>query len=541
MKRLLILCLTILGLNIIDAFAAPNSATQAERPRLVVNIVVGSMRGDDLDRYSKNLTENGFRRLMREGITYTEAYYNFSTLSVASGLATLTTGANPSVHGVVGERWWSHTDASAVWLINDSKAFPVEFSTGSGNYSAHRLTAPTYGDMLLNTNHHSKLYTVALDPLSAIVLNGKQGVALWTEKNQTYWTTSSAYCDKLPEWIVDYNKAGNNNNYVENRWQTLYKAATYCNNEVAVVEGIKDKPTTLITDINLKLDKTLYGNLSYTPAGNTALLRFAEELIRREGLGSDTETDVLNIYLDAARNIAQTYGPESIEYEDMLYRLDKDIIWFLDALYAHVGRSSDIVVVVTSDHGTSPSYNTSTASPRHRFNHRQMEVIVNAYLGARYGADSYVVGYTDKSLYLNHATIANRKLVFSDVCDEVASFLLQLQGISTAISSTSMRNTAFGHGRTRLLQDGFFGARSGDIIIDLVPGTIIEDDDYRSLPSGGYNYDRHVPLIISKGTGDNRRVTRSVDITSLAPTLCHLMGISAPWASSERPLQEFEY
>ncbi|MEE1167736.1 MAG: alkaline phosphatase family protein, partial [Alistipes sp.] len=94
MKRLLILCLTILGLNIIDAFAAPNSATQAERPRLVVNIVVGSMRGDDLDRYYKNLTENGFRRLMREGITYTEAYYNFSTLSVASGLATLTTGAN---------------------------------------------------------------------------------------------------------------------------------------------------------------------------------------------------------------------------------------------------------------------------------------------------------------------------------------------------------------------------------------------------------------------------------------------------------------
>jgi hypothetical protein len=169
-----------------------------------------------------------------------------------------------------------------------------------------------------------------------------------------------------------------------------------------------------------------------------------------------------------------------------------------------------------------------------------MEVIANAYLGARYGADSYVVGYANKSLYLNHATIANRKLVFSDICDEVASFLLQLQGISTAISSTSMRNTAFGHGRTRLLQDGFFGARSGDIIIDLVPGTIIEDDDYRSLPTGGYNYDRHVPLIISKGTGDNRRVTRSVDITSLAPTLCHLMGVSPPWASEKQVLTEFK-
>lgn len=538
MKRLLTLCLILLGLNTIS-ISASHATTTDNQPRLVVNIVVGSMRSDDLDRFAANLTENGFRRIMRDGITYTEAYYNFSALSTASGLATLTTGATPSVHGVVGDRWWSHTDASPIWLINDSKAFPVEFSTGSGNHSAHRLSAPTYGDMLLNTSREAKLYTVALEPLSAIVLNGKQGIALWAEKNQTYWTTSSAYCDKMAQWIVDYNKAGKNSNYVENRWQTLYKAATYRNFEVAVVEGIKDKPTQLITDVDLDLTKTLYDKLLYTPAGNTATLRFAQEILRNEGLGSDTTTDVLNIYLDAARNIAQTYGPESIEYEDMLYRLDKDIIAFLDAVYAQVGRASDVVIVVTSDHGTSPSYNATTAAPRHRFNYRQMEVIVNAYLGARYGSDNYVAGYANKNLYLNHATIANKKLVFSDICDEVASFLLQLQGISTAISSTSMRNSSFDHGRSRLMQDCFFGARSGDVIIDLVPGTIIEDDDYRSLPSGGYIYDRHVPLIIACGKGDNRRVMRTVDITELAPTLCHLMGIEAPWASSERPLAEF--
>ena len=540
MKRLLILCLILLGLNAITATAAHSTTTNGETPRLVINIVVGSMRSGDLDRYAANLTENGFRRIMREGITYTEAYYNFSSLSTASGLATLTTGANPSVHGVIGERWWSHTDASAVWLINDNKSFPVEFSTGSGNHSAHRLTSPTYGDMLLNTSREAKLYTVALEPLSAIVLNGKQGVALWTEQNQTYWTTSSAYCSKLAQWIIDYNKADKNKNYTENRWQTLYKAATYRNSEVAVVEGIKDKSTQLITNINLNLTKTLYDKLLYTPAGNTATLRFAEELMRRESLGSDSTPDVLNIYLDASRNIAQTYGPESIEYEDMLYRLDKDMIAFLDAVYKHVGRASDVVIVVTSDHGTSPSYNATTVAPRHRFNHRQMEVIVNAYLGARYGSDNYVAGYANKNLYLNHATIANKKLALGDICDEVATFLLQLQGISTAISSTSMRNSSFDHGRTLLMQECYFGARSGDVIIDLVPGTIIEDDDYRSLPSGGYIYDRHVPLIISCGRGDNRRVMRTVEITELAPTLCHLMGIEAPWASSTRPLAEFK-
>ena len=539
MKRILLLGLLTLGLATISTRAAETTPGN-ERPRLVVNIVVGAMRSDDLERYMGNFTQNGFRRLMQEGVTYTEAYYDFSAISTASGLATLTTGANPAVHGIVGDRWWSHTDASMVWLINDNKSFPVEFSTGTGNYSAHRLMAPTYGDMLLMENPESKLYTVALEPLSAIVLNGKRGMALWAETNKTYWTTSSAYCTKLPEWITEYNKGDYNKQYIENRWMPIYKAATYRNYEIAVVEGIKNKHTQIITDINLKRDKSDYDNLSLTPAGNTAVLHFAQELMKREALGTDGDTDILNIYLDTARNIAQTYGPESFEYEDMLYRLDKDLIWFLDSVYSQVGDSTDVVVVVTSDQGTSPSYNATGSAPRHRFNNRQMEVIVNAYLGARYGSDSYVVGFANNSLYLNHATIANKKLVFSDICDEVATFLLQLQGISTAISSTSMRNTSFGGDRTVLMQESFFGARTGDVIIDLIPGCILEDDDYRSLPTSGYNYDRHVPLIVSRQRGDSRIVTRRVEMTELSATLCHIMGIAAPWATSERPLQEFE-
>lgn len=530
MKRLyLILCTAILCLT-------PYTLWATEPPKLVVNIVVGSMRGGDLERYKSNFTEQGFRRLLRDGVSYDKAYYTFSTLNTASGLATLSTGANPSVHGVVGDSWWSHTDAKLVTLINDPKAFPVEFSTGSGNYSPHRLTAPTVGDMLLNTNPRSKLFSVSVEPLGAIILNGKQGMALWAEKKQTFWTTSSVYSDKLPAWITDYNKAGNNETYVEKRWQPLYKASMYVNHEVAIIEGIKDKATHLITGVDLDLGDSLYGSLQYTPAGNSATLHFAAEVIRREALGGDTDTDILNIYLDAARNIAQTYGTESIEYEDMLYRLDKDLIWFLDSVYAQVD-SGDVVVVVTSDHGTSPSYNAAGSTPRHRFNYRQMEVIVNAFLGGRHGADNYVAGYANKSIYLNHATIANKKLSYNDICEEVATFLLQLQGISNAVTATSMRNTSFSHGRSELMQEAFYGARSGDILIDFVPGCIIEDDDHRSLPTAGYNYDRHVPLIISRGRGEGRTVSDIVDIASLAPTLCHILGIAQPWASSLQPLE----
>ena len=67
MKRLLTLCLILVGLTTISVTTS-RATESSSQPRLVVNIVVGSMRGDDLDRYAANLTENGFRRIMREGL-----------------------------------------------------------------------------------------------------------------------------------------------------------------------------------------------------------------------------------------------------------------------------------------------------------------------------------------------------------------------------------------------------------------------------------------------------------------------------------------
>ncbi len=533
MHRLTAILLTVLLL------APMTKAVAEERPTIVVNIVIGSMRADDLERFAHNFAASGLRLLMEHGVTYKEAYYNYSTASTASGLATLATGAYPSVHGVVGEKWWNPTDAQPISLIFDSKSSPVPFSTGARNVSPQRLTAPTYGDMLTSENPYSKQFTIAIDDLSSIVLNGRRGMALWVERNQTDWTTSSAYADKLPEWIEEYNKSDKNETYRMQRWSTLYSASKYHNWEVAVVEGISDKSTHLIRGIGRNIFKSLYGNMSYTPAGNTMLLRFAEQLVLKESLGKDGDTDVLNIYLDTARNIAQTYGPESIEYEDMIYRLDNDLIWFIGAIHRHIGINGRALFVISSDHGTSPSYNQHGSEPRHRFNHRQMEVIVNAYLGGRYGTDDYVVGYANNSLYLNHTILADKKLDYATICDEVATFLLKLQGVSTAISATSLRNASFMDGRCKLMQHSFFGARSGDILIDLVPGCIIEDDDYRSLPTSGYVYDRHVPLIIAQIGMQKQSVERVVEMTELAPTLCHIMGVSYPWASDQKALSEF--
>lgn len=526
------------GVALLIALMISLGTTTAKQPRVVVNIVVGSLKASDLDRYADNFTFGGFRRLAREGVEYTNARYDYALTTTASGLATLSTGAQPSAHGIVGDHWWNYVDSSLVELIVDNKVRPVEFSTGTGNYSPVRLTAATVGDMLLYNDSLSKQYTIAIDPLSAILLNGKRGIALWAEKNQTHWVTSSYYTSALPAWLKLYNAEDSNCKHTLRRWTPLYAAPLYHNEEVAVVEGIKNKSTKLISGIDLKLSQDLYGKMRYTPAGNTMVMELASILFVIENLGKDEHTDILNICLDSSRYIAETYGPESIEYEDMLYRLDKSLADFLTFLYAQFDDPEDVVVVLSSDHGTSPAYNPVGGVARERFNVSQMMVLVNAFLGARYGSTDYILGFANNALYLDHTLLQERRIDLETVREEVAVFMLQLRGVANALSASSLRNTAFASGRSRLLQQSFVPTRSGDVVIDFMPGWTIEDSNYRSASHAGYYYDRRVPLIISH-SGDARRIDREVSITQVAPTLANILGIEAPWASEAEPLAEF--
>ena len=529
----------ILNIGLLVATLLLSAATAwGAKPRLVVNIVVSGMRGSDIERYYDNFGDGGFRRLIDGGLYYSNTLIDYMNTSTAAGLATLSTGTIPAVHGIVGDRWWNYTDSSLVALINDNKAHSVKFSTGSGNYSPHRLHVPTIGDMLIAANSESKQISVAIDPLSAIVINGRSGVAYWAENNRTHWTTSSAYIYDLPKWVESYNEANTNRLYSLMRWTPLGDITKYHNSEVAVVEGIKGRSTRLLSDVNLHLADSEIGRMRYTPAGNTQLLEFASSVVAHEELGKDNATDILNIVLDTPRYIASTYGPESIEYEDMLYRLDSDLAEFLFYIYAQVSTPEDIVVVLSSDHGTSPSYNPVGGKERDRFNTRQMVVIVNAFLGAHYGTDDYVLGFANNSLYLNHTVIRSKRLSIDAIREEVATFMLQLRGVANAISTSSLRNNSFAEGRSHLMQQSYSPTRSGDVMIDLLPGWIIEDSQIRSASDGGYNYDRHIPLVMYGGGISHGLVEGVISSTAIAPTICLIMGIDVPWATESKPLKE---
>ena len=515
--------------------SAASMAMAQTEPRLVVNIVISSMGADDLDRYADNFSSAGLRRIINGGQRFTNASYDYMQTTTPVSLATLSTGATPSIHGVVADRWFDYVGNKEVSLIEDRKEQSVNYSGGSGSYSPRNLVAQTLSDALAQQHPDSHIATIAVEPLSAIVMAGRSGEVYWMETLQSSWTTSSYYSKELPKWIADYNYQDQNEEYAIKRWTSLLPYDNYHNSQVSVVEGLQSKTNKRIIHVQeTPLAKgtmdDIYYQMCYTPAGNSAMLAFAREVVVHNKMGGDAVPDMLNIVLDTPRLISNRFGPESVEYEDMLYRLDRDLESFLSFLATQVAAPEQLLIVLTSDHGTSPSYN-ATEDVRERFNVRQAEVITNAFIGSLYGNGDWILGCIDRAIYLNHNLIMDKGLSLEKIQNDVATFVMQLRGVSQAVTAESMRGSYFGSGYGRKIQNGFYPRRSGDVVLNLMPEWIEEREQTRSMSGSMYRYDTQVPLIIY-GAGCKAQLRNDkIDMTSLAATQAEILGIMAPSAA----------
>ena len=522
---------------VIAAFilSAASMAMAQTEPRLVVNIVISSMGADDLDRYADNFSSAGLRRIINGGQRFTNASYDYMQTTTPVSLATLSTGATPSIHGVVADRWFDYVGNKEVSLIEDRKEQSVNYSGGSGSYSPRNLVAQTLSDALAQQHPDSHIATIAVEPLSAIVMAGRSGEVYWMETLQSSWTTSSYYSKELPKWIADYNYQDQNEEYAIKRWTSLLPYDNYHNSQVSVVEGLQSKTNKRIIHVQeTPLAKgtmdDIYYQMCYTPAGNSAMLAFAREVVIHNKMGGDAVPDMLNIVLDTPRLISNRFGPESVEYEDMLYRLDRDLESFLSFLSTQVAAPEQLLIILTSDHGTSPSYN-ATEDVRERFNVRQAEVITNAFIGSIYGNGDWILGCIDRAIYLNHNLITDKGLSLEQIQNDVATFVMQLRGVSQAVTAESMRGSYFGSGYGRKIQNGFYPRRSGDVVLNLMPEWIEEREQTRSMSGSMYRYDTQVPLIIY-GAGCKAQLRNDkIDMTSLAATQAEILGIMAPSAA----------
>ncbi len=514
--------------------AAQPSGAVVERPALVVNMVVGGLPYDFFVRFGHNLSGEGFRRFMDEGMVFTEARYDYMPTDRASSLATVTTGTYPSVHGVVGASWYDVLTGAEVELVADPDASGFGCDYGEGCYSNANLIAPTLGDRLVAENPRSKVLSIAAVPVSAIVMAGLGTTAYWVDTATAGWTSSSRYMLYLPGWVETFNDQYKGNTYFsEWFWAPQLAPERYVNRRYDRVEMPEEGPFRRLAPAGALPEAAgggRYAPVFATPLASDLVADFVRQAVVREELGRDDAPDMLNVCFDAPRDIIARYGPESVEAEDMFYQLDRTVGSLMTFIAAQVPEGR-VLFVLTSDHGGSSAYDAAVPQ-RERFSGEQFRTIINSFLCAQYGGEEWVAGYANRRLYINRREAFNRNLSLDEVQRRASDFALQFRGICRVVPSCDLRGGSASDAYMQRLRNGYFPKRSGDLLVDLEPGRIEEVPGVRAAAGSAYDYDIHVPLMMTGCGLPHAVVTDAVDMASLPVTLARILGIQRPEAAT---------
>ncbi|WP_420601480.1 alkaline phosphatase PafA [Flagellimonas sp.] len=515
-----------------------------DKPKLIVGIVVDQMRAEYLYRFQDNYTENGFKRLMREGFNVKNMHYNYMPTATGPGHASIYTGTTPANHGIVANDWYSKTKEAkmycavdeTVFLTDGSKASPKEIDKYSR--SPKNLLGSTITDELkLFTNDRSKIVGISLKDRGAIFPTGHlANYAFWYHDQTGNFITSSYYSENLPDWLLKFNNRKLADSLLNLTWDTLKPMETYKNSgpDHAPMEKIFNGRTDATFPYDLKKLRKANENFAMipnVPFGNTILTQLAKATIQGEGLGQKDETDFLTISYSSTDYIGHGFGIRSKELEDTYVRMDREIAELLSFLDSEIGKDN-YLLFMTADHAASdhPDFLKNSKLPGKYFEEASIKQLLNSKLSELYGNEDYVA-YIDKTqVYLNPVKTSREEVLKATV-----SILKTVDGIQEVYVPSL-------HSNRNLAIDAFFRKshnpdNSGDILLHFKPGWMpkrMEGTTHGAL----YNNDTHVPMLWFGWQIKQGETVKKKTIDQIAPTLSFLLNIPLPNLSSIQPITE---
>lgn len=533
--------ISLITLMLVALIATRVSAfnTGQEKPRLVVRVVVEQMRYEMLLRYWDRFGDDGFKKLVDEGVVCRNAKIGYAYPQRSSGFATIATGSFPSMHGVVSDQWYDRLSSGSTQAVENPGYHGVGGESANGRYAPHHLLASTTGDEMKLMNSRSKVYSLGLHPASAVLGAGKMSDgAFWFEDETANWMTNTFYMDSLPRWVRDFNGKDLENLYMDRKWELSYPEDTYTASTADDHESEEGFMLLYRHQFPYNL-KTLrrkahgYKYLKYTPFGNTYTKDFALALITHEKLGEDEHTDLINIAFSASAYVNQLFGPRSVEMEDLYLRLDRQIAHLLTFLEENFSRDR-VLFVLTSDRGAADTYpfRKEKGLAAKEFNPRQGMTLLRSYLNVVYEPDQWISGYSHRQIYLNHSLIDQKGYDIGDFQEKVSRFMVKKSGVSYALKATTIKNSSYSEGMMQMIQNSFHPARSGDVFLVLEPGITEKPDRSGSI----YSYDTHVPMMWWGNGFPQGTINDEIHLRDVAPTISYLLDIPYTDASFGKPI-----
>lgn len=560
MRNIFVLYCFTLVLISFAFFSTSALAQQNKSTKLVVGVIIDQMRADYLYKYQERYGQDGFKRLLREGFNFKNTNVNYIPSETAPGHASIYTGTTPSYHGIIGNSWFDRNTKSIIGNVQDNqeKIIGSVVENPYGVSPKYLLSSTITDELKKMSNFKSKVISISIKDRGAILPGGKSADGVYWhdwESSPGYFVSSSYYMEEVPNWVTKFNKQEKSDTYLNETWNTLYPIESYSlsardNNGYEPSLGGKSSPT---FPYNFKTLREKYREngtefqlLWISPKGNTLLTEFAITAMQEEGLGKDEHTDFLNVSYSVPDVIGHTFGPQSVEMEDIYLRLDNDLATLFKALDTDIGKEN-YTLFLTSDHGAIENVSflkdnqQDAAIARITDDGRKLE----AFLDSKFGNASWITTVNGNNLYLNKATVDEKKLPFPVIQKDAAIFLMTLPQVSLALTADDLQTQVYEEGIRKTIQNGYHVQRSGDILITYTSGTIIHPNpnidvvDVKGTVHGsGYSYDTQVPMIwMGKGITKGESV-RSVHPIDIAPSLSMLLNIPLPSSSQGKPLSE---
>jgi predicted AlkP superfamily pyrophosphatase or phosphodiesterase len=519
-----------------------NTFSQNLKPKLVVGLVIDQMRWDYLYRYSNLYGSGGFKRLLKDGFTAENSLIPYMPTYTAVGHSCIYTGSVPAINGIVGNNWYDKAATKNVYCTDDSTVNTVGNTGKAGKMSPSNMWTTTITDELkLSNNFKSKVIGIALKDRGAILPAGHSAnAAYWYDGGK--WISSTHYMANLPNWVTKFNDKDVAGTFMKSDWNTLLSIEKYdlsTADDMPYENTIKGEKSVVFPHKLSAIEaKDKYEAFRTTPFANTFTFDFAKAAIENEALGRNTVTDFLAISISSTDYVGHTFGPNSIEVEDIYLRLDKDIENFLNYLDTKLGKGS-YTLFLSADHGVAhiPAFLNEHQIPGGTFEDGDILKELNQKIEEKFGVEAGVKAVMNYQVYLNNKNIIEQGKLKDDVKQYVIDALKEKEFIVNAFELEKVQEASIPAPQKEMILNGYNPKRSGDIQFILKSGYF--DGGKKGTTHGLWNpYDAHIPCVFFGWGIKQGKTNRQTYMTDIAPTIAALLHIQMPSGSVGKVITE---
>jgi len=518
--------------SLIAVFVVANlQAQQQHAPKLMVCITIDQLRGDYLEYFNSFFGEQGFKRLLNDGVVYRHIQFEFSSLDRASAFATIYTGSNPCYHSITGNKRYDFEKELEQSCLYDS------YYLGNythENFSPKNLLSSTISDELKDASKGaSKVYAIAPEAESAVLSAGHAADgAFWLDNYNGKWVTTTYYKSVPP--FVDKMNSGSES--LSSRLSTIAWSPVLTADQYGSLPYITDKKQYRYTFNEREVG--CYPRFKTSPFVNKEVNKLAIEFINSGDLGTHPTPDMLLLTYYGGNFYDVQDKTYTQEVQDIYFQLDQCLAELLNAIDKKVGLDKTLIVVTGTGYYTdseiAPDGQNATGGT---FRPKNTMALLNMYLRALYGPKDWTKGYYNQQIFLNRKTIEDEKIDMAAIQNIAAEWVATSDGVQQVVTDAILRSGNWNEGSAALHYGTYYKGR-GDLIIELKPGWGVENNVTGQKENVKRNNAVITPLLFYGNGLKSARIERSVYATEIAPTVTNILRIRAPNACSDLPLPE---